>query len=133
LGLAVYGQGAGNRHVVEGLVVVGLTAITGHRICTAMVIQPAEASAFGQEQPDCRVNRGGIDPTQQPTERVVCGATNGPCRPLCRATKCGQHGLRSLRRLLNRRRTTNPLDRLTTREREVLGQMAEGHNNPSIA
>jgi DNA-binding NarL/FixJ family response regulator len=38
-----------------------------------------------------------------------------------------------VRQLLNRRRTTNPLDRLTTREREVLGQMAEGHNNPSIA
>ncbi|MFI5959014.1 response regulator [Cryptosporangium sp. NPDC051539] len=38
-----------------------------------------------------------------------------------------------VRQLLNRRRTTNPLDRLTTREREVLGHMAEGHNNPSIA
>jgi len=38
-----------------------------------------------------------------------------------------------VRQLLNRRHTTNPLDRLTTREREVLGQMAEGHNNPSIA
>ncbi|WP_203827705.1 response regulator transcription factor [Actinoplanes palleronii] len=38
-----------------------------------------------------------------------------------------------VRQLLNRRRTTNPLDRLTTREREVLEQMAEGHNNPSIA
>jgi len=38
-----------------------------------------------------------------------------------------------VRQLLNRPRTTNPLDRLTTREREVLGQMAEGHNNPSIA
>lgn len=38
-----------------------------------------------------------------------------------------------VRQLLNRPRTTNPLDRLTAREREVLGQMAEGHNNPSIA
>lgn len=38
-----------------------------------------------------------------------------------------------VRQLLNRQRTTDPLDRLTTREREVLGQMAEGRNNPSIA
>jgi DNA-binding NarL/FixJ family response regulator len=38
-----------------------------------------------------------------------------------------------VRQLLNRQRTANPLDRLTTREREVLGQMAEGRNNPSIA
>nr|WP_269810587.1 response regulator transcription factor [Kineosporia rhizophila] len=38
-----------------------------------------------------------------------------------------------VRQLLNRRHTTSPLERLTTREREVLGQMAEGHNNPSIA
>ena len=38
-----------------------------------------------------------------------------------------------VRQLLNRRRTANPLDRLTAREREVLGQMAEGHNNPSVA
>ncbi|MEU8813462.1 response regulator transcription factor [Actinoplanes sp. NPDC048796] len=38
-----------------------------------------------------------------------------------------------VRQLLDRRRTTNPLDRLTAREREVLELMAEGHNNPSIA
>lgn len=37
-----------------------------------------------------------------------------------------------VRQLLNRQRTTSPLDRLTAREREVLGQMAEGRNNPSI-
>ncbi|MFF3869477.1 LuxR C-terminal-related transcriptional regulator [Micromonospora sp. NPDC001898] len=38
-----------------------------------------------------------------------------------------------VRQLLSRQRTTNPLDRLTRREREVLGQMAEGRSNPSIA
>ncbi|WP_405103704.1 response regulator [Micromonospora sp. NBC_01412] len=38
-----------------------------------------------------------------------------------------------VRQLLGRQRTTNPLDRLTRREREVLGQMAEGRSNPSIA
>ncbi|WP_007513125.1 response regulator transcription factor [Pseudofrankia saprophytica] len=38
-----------------------------------------------------------------------------------------------VRHLLNRQRATNPLDRLTPREREVLARMAEGHSNPSIA
>jgi DNA-binding NarL/FixJ family response regulator len=38
-----------------------------------------------------------------------------------------------VRQLLSRQRTTNPLDRLTPRELEVLGQMAEGRSNPSIA
>jgi DNA-binding NarL/FixJ family response regulator len=38
-----------------------------------------------------------------------------------------------VRQLLNRRRATNPLDRLTPREREVLERMAEGQANPSIA
>ncbi|MGW1056441.1 response regulator transcription factor [Micromonospora rubida] len=38
-----------------------------------------------------------------------------------------------VRQLLGRQRATNPLDRLTRREREVLGQMAEGRSNPSIA
>lgn len=38
-----------------------------------------------------------------------------------------------VRQLLSRQRSTNPLDRLTPREREVLGRMAEGHSNPSIA
>jgi DNA-binding NarL/FixJ family response regulator len=38
-----------------------------------------------------------------------------------------------VRQLLNRQRTTSPLDRLTPREREVLARMAEGRANPSIA
>lgn len=38
-----------------------------------------------------------------------------------------------VRQLLNRQRAANPLDRLSPREREVLGQMAEGHANPFIA
>jgi DNA-binding NarL/FixJ family response regulator len=38
-----------------------------------------------------------------------------------------------VRQLLTRQRTSNPLDRLTPREREVLGKMAEGHSNTSIA
>ncbi|OHV45807.1 DNA-binding response regulator [Pseudofrankia sp. BMG5.36] len=38
-----------------------------------------------------------------------------------------------VRQLLNRQRSTNPLDRLTPREREVLARMAEGRSNPSIA
>ncbi|MEV0975121.1 response regulator transcription factor [Microtetraspora glauca] len=38
-----------------------------------------------------------------------------------------------VRQLLARQRVTDPLDRLTPREREVLGQMAEGRSNPSIA
>jgi DNA-binding NarL/FixJ family response regulator len=38
-----------------------------------------------------------------------------------------------VRQLLARQRTRNPLDRLTPREREVLGKMAEGHSNTSIA
>jgi DNA-binding NarL/FixJ family response regulator len=38
-----------------------------------------------------------------------------------------------VRQLLARQRTTSPLDRLTPREREVLGKMAEGHSNTSIA
>jgi len=35
--------------------------------------------------------------------------------------------------LLGRRRADDPLDRLTRREREVLGQMAEGRSNSAIA
>ena len=35
--------------------------------------------------------------------------------------------------LLGRRRRTDPLSRLTAREREVLALMAEGHNNAAIA
>ena len=38
-----------------------------------------------------------------------------------------------VRHLLNRQRTTNPLDRLTPREHEVLARMAEGSSNTSIA
>jgi DNA-binding NarL/FixJ family response regulator len=38
-----------------------------------------------------------------------------------------------VRQLLARQRTRNPLDRLTPREREVLGKMAEGHSNTTIA
>jgi DNA-binding NarL/FixJ family response regulator len=38
-----------------------------------------------------------------------------------------------VRQLLARQRTSSPLDRLTPREREVLGKMAEGHANTSIA
>jgi DNA-binding NarL/FixJ family response regulator len=38
-----------------------------------------------------------------------------------------------VRQLLARQRTTSPLDRLTPREREVLGKMAEGHSNTAIA
>lgn len=36
-------------------------------------------------------------------------------------------------RMVNRRRSTGPLDHLTTREREVLGLMAEGRSNRGIA
>ena len=35
--------------------------------------------------------------------------------------------------LLGRRRADDPLDRLTPREREVLGQMAQGRSNGAIA
>lgn len=35
--------------------------------------------------------------------------------------------------LLGRRRTNDPLDRLTPREREVLGHMAEGRSNGAVA
>jgi DNA-binding NarL/FixJ family response regulator len=38
-----------------------------------------------------------------------------------------------VRQLLSRQRATDPLARLTPREREVLGLMAEGRANPSIA
>lgn len=37
-----------------------------------------------------------------------------------------------VRQLLARQRTRSPLDRLTLREREVLGKMAEGHSNTAI-
>jgi DNA-binding NarL/FixJ family response regulator len=38
-----------------------------------------------------------------------------------------------VRQVLSRRRTSDPLDRLTRRERDVLEQMAAGRSNPSIA
>ena len=38
-----------------------------------------------------------------------------------------------VRQLLARTTHTDPLDRLTVREREVLAEMAQGHNNASIA
>ena len=38
-----------------------------------------------------------------------------------------------VRQLLSRTTHTDPLQKLTTREREVLATMAEGHNNTSIA
>lgn len=38
-----------------------------------------------------------------------------------------------VRQLLSRTTHTDPLEKLTTREREVLAAMAEGHNNNSIA
>ena len=38
-----------------------------------------------------------------------------------------------VRRLLARSSRTDPLSRLTAREREVLGEMAQGHTNASIA
>jgi DNA-binding NarL/FixJ family response regulator len=39
----------------------------------------------------------------------------------------------SVQRMVGRRRTANPLDRLTPREREVLALIAEGHSNHGIA
>ncbi|AOS61701.1 response regulator transcription factor [Actinoalloteichus hymeniacidonis] len=38
-----------------------------------------------------------------------------------------------VRQLLSRNRTTSPVTRLSAREHEVLGLMAQGHANPSIA
>ena len=38
-----------------------------------------------------------------------------------------------VRRMVTRRRLDNPIDRLTAREREVLGAMAEGRSNGGIA
>jgi DNA-binding NarL/FixJ family response regulator len=38
-----------------------------------------------------------------------------------------------VRQLLSRTTHTDPLQKLTAREREVLATMAEGHNNTSIA
>jgi len=35
--------------------------------------------------------------------------------------------------MLNRRRSQNPLDALSARQRDVLARMAEGHSNPAIA